>query len=269
MDFSQYSGTDSATAYSRLSIQALLDLSSVDFDNIEEVTHFAGNLISLGNAFGAINGASRLQSREAAVIYQTAKEWVNVMKARLEAMRPSDALMVIDSYEIMYRIANWTSRRPCEIDRVKLAAFDAMIRGDKRVDEYMMFRVIRRAISQSERVFFDRPLTWSCIKESQWYTEAKSGFDTTKLSDYDILCRTTILLESDLFAFEGNQQLDFKRQLFDITRHYLDNYEATDVKTHLTLGQYLYACAKFLTEEEFEGYRERIEGKCWITSSIA
>lgn len=237
-------------------IQTLLNLSSANFDKVDEVNRFAGNLINLGNSLGAINDSKRLQSQEAVAIYQAAKGWVNTVKNRLLSMPSSDAVRIIDSYEIMYRIANWTSEKPVEIDNVKLAAFEALVRGDKKVDEYIMFRLIRKAIRQREEAFLGKPLKWSCLKEDQWHKEAKAGFDRTKLSDYDILNRASILLESDLYAFEGSQQLDFKRQLFDNTRHYLDNYDATDSKTQFAAEQYLYASAKFLTEEEFERYNE-------------
>lgn len=239
-------------------IQTLLDLSSVDFDKVDEVNRFAGNLINFGSSLGAIGGPTRIQSKEGIAIYQAAKGWVEAVKNRLLTMSPSDAVCVIDTYEIMYRIVNRTSVKPVEIDNVKLAAFDAMIRGDKNVDEYIMFRLIRNAISHREKAFLDKPLTWSCIKEEQWHKEAKAGFVQTELSDYDILNRTSILLESDLYAFEGRQQMDFKRQLFNCTRHYLDNYDATDSKTQFAVEQYLYASDKFLTTEEFDNLRRKI-----------
>lgn len=242
----------------RNQIQTFLNLSSVNFEKVDEVNRFAGNLINLGNSLGAINDSKRLQSQEAVAIYQAAKGWVNTVKNRLPLMTLSDAVRVIGTYEIMYRIANWTSAKPIEIDNVKLAAFDAMIHGDKNVDEYIMFRLIRKAIRQREKVFLGKPLKWSCLKEDQWHKEAKTGFDRTKLSDYDILNRTSILLESDLYAFEGRRQQDFKHQLFNSTRHYLDNYDTTDSKTQFAAEQYLYASAKFLTEEEFDKYHSQV-----------
>lgn len=63
-------------------------------------------------------------------------------------MSLADTERVIDTYEIMYQIVNWTSAKLIEIDNVKLTAFDAMIHGDKNVDEYIMFRLIHKAIRQ-------------------------------------------------------------------------------------------------------------------------
>lgn len=242
-------------------IQPLLDISSVDFENVGEINCFAGNLINLGNSIGVVAGTARLQTEDAMAIYQIAKEWVDTVKMRLRSMSPADAVRVIDAYEIMYRIANRTSVKPDEIDRVKLTVFDAMIRGDRNVDEYIMFRLIRKAVCQRKKAFLDKPLKWSCLREDQWYKEAKAGFYRIKLSDYDILNRASILLESDLYAFEGSQQLNFKRKLFNSTRHYLDNYDATDPQTQFAIEQYLYASAKFLTAEELERYRNTLKEK--------
>lgn len=125
----------------------------------------------------------------------------------------SDAVRILDSYGIMYRIANRGPVKPIGIDSVKLAAFEALIRGEKNNDEYIMFRLISKTIRIREKNFLGKPLKWSCLKEYQWHKETKEGFDRTKLSDYDIINRTSILLESDRYVFEGSHQLDFKRQI--------------------------------------------------------
>ena len=47
------------------------------------------------------------------------------------AMSLGESLRLIDTYEIMYRIAYWTSPNAEEVNKIKLAAFDATIHGDK------------------------------------------------------------------------------------------------------------------------------------------
>ena len=88
-----------------------------------------------------------------------------------------------------------------------------MIHGDKDVDEYIMFRTIRKAVSQRDKAFFDKPLSWSCMALERWYKEAVKGYDNTMLSDYDIQSRINILLESDLYAYAGSNQDEFKQRL--------------------------------------------------------
>lgn len=92
----------------------------------------------------------------------------------------------------MHRIAFGSSPNVEEINRLKLEAFDAMIHGDKEVDEYIMFRVIRTAVRQRNKAFLDKPLTWSCLVLERWHKEAVDGFDNTKLTDYDIQSRVNI-----------------------------------------------------------------------------
>lgn len=194
-------------------IQSALDLSLVNFNKIEEVAEYAGRLIELGNSLGVLSDEKRLQSREAIAIYQAAKGWVNAVKKQMLAMSPAESLRLIDIYEIMHRIAYWTSPNAEEMNRIKLTAFDAMIHGDKDVDEYIMFRTIRKAVSQRDKAFFDKPLSWSCMALERWYKEAFAGFDKATLSDYDIQSRINILLESDLYAYAGSNQDQFKQRL--------------------------------------------------------
>lgn len=216
----------------------VLDLSTVDFNNVDEINGFAYALINAGNSIGLYLSATPLQSREAIQIYQTAKGWTNTVRRQLSTMRPGDALRLIDSYEFMHRIAFQCPAKPEELNKVKLAAFDAMIHGDKSVDEYIMFRAIRNAVRQRDKAFFDKPLTWSCISEERWHKEALLGFDRTRLSDYDIINRVTILLESDLYAYEGRNQDQFKKSLAEQYLHYLDGYTSPDRRTENALENF-------------------------------
>lgn len=102
-------------------IQSSLNLSPVNFNNIEEVAGFAGRLMHLGNSLGVLSGDKRLQSREAIAIYQAVK-----------------------------------------------------------------------------------------------------GFDKTKLSGYDIQSRVKILLDADLYAYEGRKQGAFKKLLAEQYNYYLE-----------------------------------------------
>lgn len=131
-----------------------LDLSSVHFDNVDEVNDFAVRLMEIVNSLGVMSDEKRLQSSEAIAIYQAAKGWVNtVKKPKMLTMSPGESLRLIDIYEIMHQIAFRTSPNAEETNRIKLAAFNAMIHGDKNVDEYVMFRVIRNEVSNGAKHF--------------------------------------------------------------------------------------------------------------------
>ena len=215
---------------------AAIDLSTVDFSDVDEINDCAYKLINVGNSIGIFLSATPLQSREAMQVYQVARRWVNTVKRQLQIMQSAVAMRLVESYEIMHRLAFNTSAKNEELNGIKLAAFDAMIHGDREVDEYIMFRVIRNAVRQREKVFLDKPLTWSCITEERWFKEAIQGFDHTKLSDYDIISRITILLESDLFAYEGSNRDQFKQTLVNQHRHYLEGYTTPDRRTENALN---------------------------------
>ncbi|MDE6120386.1 MAG: hypothetical protein K2F63_01205, partial [Muribaculaceae bacterium] len=215
-----------------------MDLSSVDFEKVDSILDFSDLLMRAGNSIGIFESPTPLQCREATILYQTAKEWVNAVKRQLRTMSPADALYVIDTYEIIHYIAYRTPASAAETNHVRLSAFDAMIHGDRNVDCYVMFRAIRNAVRQREKAFFDKPLTWSCITEERWHKEAVEGFDLTSLSDYDILSRVVILLESDLFAYEGSRQDQFKQHLAMQYSHYLNGYEAPDRRTSIALNNF-------------------------------
>ena len=159
-------------------------------------------------------------------------------------------MRLTDSYEFMHRIAFQCPAKPEELNKVKLAAFDAMIHGDKSVDEYVMFRAIRNAVRQRDKAFFDKPLTWSCISEERWHKEAVSGFDRTRLSDYDIISRVTILLESDLYAYEGRNQDQFKKSLAEQYSYYLDGFTAYDRRTEISLENFRCISTRYLLSKE-------------------
>lgn len=248
------------------------DLAAIDFSDVDMVNRAAGEILRIGAAVGAFGGLTPKQSVPAMAVYRAAREWVEGVRRQLPAMPAADALRVVDAFEAMHRIAFWTSADPALTARIKLAAFEAMMAGDSRVDQYIMFRLIRKGAGRRESAFLDRPLAWSCDREQQWYAEASMALKSPApghpdacaapdayaapeagagLTDYDILSRAAILLRADLHAYEGARQDEFKRRLFDLTRHYLDRPAPADPRTRRALGQYVDACADYLTDAEF------------------
>lgn len=220
-------------------IQTPLNLSSVDFDNVDNVTESASQMLASANELGLFMSQTSRQSREAMRLVGEATAWISNVRKQIDSYPVGKALALIDVYDLLHRV---TYRRPADrgfVNDIILRAFEARIHGDTSVDEYMLYRAIRSGIGRKDKAFFNRPLQWFCLTEESWYNEAVNGYDRSRLSDYDILNRATILLETDLFAFEGSNQTAFKRRLLNSTRHYLDNYTAPDPKTHLAVNRYL------------------------------
>lgn len=216
----------------------LSDIATADFDIIDEVIGAASQTIEKAHELGLFMSKSSRQSSEAISLIGETTVWINNVKRRIDSYSAADALRLADLFDFMHRIA---SQRPADttfINRIILRAFDARIHGDKTVDEYILYRAIRAAVNRRDKAFLGRPLDWLCISEEQWYNEASLGYEHTTLSAYDIINRTSILLESDLFVYEGLNQMEFKRQLAENTRRYLDNPDANDTKMRFGVGLY-------------------------------
>lgn len=223
----------------RNQIQTPLNLSSVDFDNVDNVTESASQMLASANELGLFMSQTPRQSINARRFVEDATVWISNVRKQIDSYPVGKALALIDVYDLLHRV---TYRRPADrgfVNGIILRAFEARIHGDISVDEYVLYRAIRSGIGRKDKAFFDRPLQWLCLTEESWYNEAVKGYDRSRLSDYDILNRAAILLETDLFAFEGSNQTAFKRRLLNSTRHHLDNYTAPDPKTHLALNRYL------------------------------
>lgn len=228
-------------------IRTSFDLSSVDFDNVDNVTESASQMLASANELGLFMSQTSRQSVNARRFVEDATVWISNVRKQIDAYPIGKALALIDVYDLLYRI---TYQHPADrnfVNGIILKALEARIHGDKSVDEYELYRAIRSGIGRKDKAFFGRPLQWLCLTEESWYNEAVNGYDRSRLSDYDILNRAAILLETDLFAFEGSNQTDFKRRLLNSTRHYLHNYTAPDPKTHLALNRYLSISADLST----------------------
>lgn len=228
-------------------IRIPLDLSSVDFDNVDVVTESASQMLSSANELGLFMTQTSRQSVNARRFVEDATVWILNVRKQIDSYPVGKALALIYVYDLLYRV---TYQRPADrgfVNGIILKALEARIHGDTTVDEYELYRAIRSGIDRKDKAFFGRPLQWLCLTEESWYNEAIKGYDRSRLSDYDILNRAAILLETDLFAFEGSNQTAFKHRLLNTTRHYLDNYTAPDPKTHLALHRFLYTSADLST----------------------
>lgn len=228
-------------------IRASFDLSSVDFDNIDVVTESASQMLASANELGLFMTQTSRQSLNAKRFVEDATVWISNVRKQIDAYPIGKALALIDVYDLLHRV---TYQRPADrsfVNGIILKAFEERIHGDRSVDEYELYRAIRSGIGRKDKAFFGRPLQWLCLTEESWYNEAVKGYDRSRLSDYDILNRAAILLETDLFAFEGSNQTAFKHRLINSTRHYLDNYTAPDPKTHVALNRYLSTSADLST----------------------
>lgn len=215
------------------------------FDSVDKAIEEATRIFARANELKLFLSDASWQTLEVRKLVGRAAGWINTVRKRLDSYSAGEALKLTEAYDLMQRIA---FKQPADknfINKIILHAFEAMIHGDKDVDEYMMYKAISRAVSQREKDFFDKPLTWICLCLDIWYKQAIDGFDRTKLTDYDILSRVNILLEADLTAYEGRHQQQFKQHLFARHRHYLDHRPATDRRMTATVKDLLILSYQF------------------------
>lgn len=97
------------------------------FESIEEASRILNRADNL-RLF--MNDTSR-QSREAGEVVRLASEWVRMVEGRFNSLTSGDALLLVDHYDRLHRLA---FRLPADkgiLDRIILSAFDARIHGDK------------------------------------------------------------------------------------------------------------------------------------------
>ncbi|MDE6489323.1 MAG: hypothetical protein K2L46_08590 [Paramuribaculum sp.] len=238
--------------------RGLLDIGLIDFNDPYDIGGFVALIVQTGAALGMTMPDFR-PSRESNEIRQLANRLVRKLDGLIPAMPSGNALLLVSAYDLAHRLAYLEPADRRFINRTVLRAFDARIAGDNTVDEYALFHEIRRAVSRRDAEFLDKPLLWSCLREEQWHKEACDGFDRERLSEYDIINRVTILLECDLFAYEGRRQERFKKRLFDSHRHYLENYGTADRRMPYAVNDFFMASCEYLTDREFTACRQHLD----------
>lgn len=191
-----------------------------------------------------LNDTSR-QSREAIEIVRLASEWVKTVESGFNSYTPGDALLLTDHYDLMHRVAFRLPADKKVLDRIILRAFDARIHGDKSVDEYILYKAVERRIWQREKAFLDKPLTWLSLSLGEWHKQALKGFDHAELSDYDIISRVNILLNTDLTAFEGRNQQSFKQRLFNRHRRFLNYVDSANLLMTCALNDFRHLSTRY------------------------
>lgn len=236
------------------------DINIVDFTDPEDIGGFVSLICQLASNAGMMMHGFR-PSRDSNELRQTARMAVQRLDRTMPAMPASDAFAAIRPYDMAHRLAYAVGADAAKLNQYILKAFELMIRGDRDVDEYAMFREIRRGVARHDQAYSGKPMEWLCIAEERWHSDFAHGRQTELLTAYDALCRAAILLQSDLFAYEGNGQLRYKQSLFERYSHYLDHHDTSDRRMLTALEHFLNASGRFMTTEKFMEYHNRLESE--------
>ncbi len=91
----------------------------------------------------------------------------------LPLMPPAKALEVIDCYDLLHRIALGKPAARRILNYYTLQALQTRIKGDKTVDQFVLFSRIRTALRHKDPDFRGQPVEWYSATLSRWYREAK------------------------------------------------------------------------------------------------
>lgn len=189
----------------------LPDITAVDFTAPAAVILLATRLSEAAAQLSMAEQGSR-PTRESAALRQTAARAFRRLDDAIPRMTVADAFNCTGAYDLLHRFGYSTGADPDALRHYTLRAFESMIRGDRTVDQYAMYRAIRQAVRRRDTAYLDRPLQWLLIVEERWYLEARNGFPAD-LPEADIAARIRILLDADLMPYEGRNQSAFKQQL--------------------------------------------------------
>ena len=227
------------------------DVGMVDFNDPMDVESYVGLMIQAGNELDAFMPDFRPTAAWIRV-RKTAKEVTGRLEALFPSMSPAQKMMCETAYDLAHRIAYYSPADQSILNKHLLEAFDARIHGDKTVDKYVLHRCIDRRLFQRDKAFFDKPLVWTSYCMSDWFKSQDK-----RKSDYDQISQTTILLDSRLGAYVSGNPEQYKKELFNRNRRYLDR-TYSDVRELMALDKLLFSSLRYLSGEEFDRYRSSI-----------
>ena len=196
------------------------------------------------------------------LVRRESKDWLKAVRKQIDTMSVGDALKLLGTYDSVHRVAYGTPADPTFLNRYTMAAFESRIRGNKEVDPYILYRQINAGIARRDPLYLGRPLQWSTTVLDRWYkdiTGANTGTSscgTTTVSRevegatlYDHLQKAAILMETDLWAYEGANQKVFKQQLYDKYRTLFYIFSENDSETRTSIRQFLVSSRHFVQKE--------------------
>lgn len=234
-----------------------IDITQVDFNDTRDIEGFAILIFTMANRLRLFMPATG-NTPEKLELQKYAKTWIGRVEDNIPALSAGDSLTIIGVYDLVHRIAFNRAANGNYINKHKLNAFDAYLRGDKTVNQYALQQAVSLEIRRGNKVFMDKPLQWECRCLDRWHKQFRFGKSFDQMSDYDTIQRVKSLLDSDLWAFETRNESSFKQKLFDNHRHYLDETERLDITALTALDNFLCSSARYLAPGEFYAYEESI-----------
>ncbi|MBD5274446.1 MAG: hypothetical protein HDS36_06345 [Bacteroides sp.] len=248
----------------------------IDFSSSEEAIRYAMLLCIASREAAALIPSGNLSSITR--IRRSSRQWIEKAEQSLPGYTPGEALETIVAYDFIHRLAYNAAPIPDLIDRHVLRAFEAMLQGDSTINKFTLFRRITFGLRRKSPLYTGRPLKWQSHQLARWHKEIKNNLNhqgdinnPNNQSNKEDIEKISILLESDLFPFEGTNEAAFKQTLFSAHRHLLDQTkeildqakEKSQGNSRLSLlrslEHLLFRSIPYLPEPEYLQYKTEIE----------
>lgn len=241
----------------------------IDFSSSEEAIRYAMLLCIASREAATLIPSGNLSSITR--IRRSSRQWIEKAEQSLPGYTPGEALETIVAYDFIHRLAYNATPIPDLIDRHVLRAFEAMLQGDPAINKFTLFRRISFGLRRKSPLYTGRPLKWQSHQLARWHKEIKNNLNhqgdinnPNNQSNKEDIEKISILLESDLFPFEGTNEVAFKQTLFSTHRHLLDQAtEKSQGNSRLSLlrslEHLLFHSIPYLPEPEYLQYKTEIE----------
>ena len=248
----------------------------IDFSSSEEAIRYAMLLCIASREAAALIPSGNLSSITR--IRRSSRQWIEKAEQSLPGYTPGEALETIVAYDFIHRLAYNAAPIPDLIDRHVLRAFEAMLQGDDTINKFTLFRRITFGLRRKSPLYTGRPLKWQSHQLARWHKEIKNNLNHQRdintpnnQTNKEDIEKISILLESDLFPFEGTNEAVFKQTLFSTHRHLLDQAkeildqakEKSQGNSRLSLlrslEHLLFRSIPYLPEPEYLQYKTEIE----------
>ena len=248
----------------------------IDFSYSEEAIRYAMLLCIASREAAALIPSGNLSSITR--IRRSSRQWIEKAEQSLPGYTPGEALETIVAYDFIHRLAYNAAPIPDLIDRHVLRAFEAMLQGDDTINKFTLFRRITFGLRRKSPLYTGRPLKWQSHQLARWHKEIKNNLNHQRdintpnnQTNKEDIEKISILLESDLFPFEGTNEAVFKQTLFSTHRHLLDQakeiLDQTKEKSQgnsrlsllRSLEHLLFRSIPYLPEPEYLQYKTEIE----------
>lgn len=211
----------------------LKEIDTLDFRNAELTGDFGNLFIICANQLGW-GIKAEIAAPVRSEMLKIGKKWLIGVKINQRHYSPAEGLTILSVQDLIYRIVWNAVPDPKDAFVVVNKALEAYIHGDMNVDIYLLYQLIENGLYCDRNRYIGKPLEWLSIMLERWHKEFCTGryFDPKSLkiydskskekADSDILNRVAILLDSNLSAYVQDQ-MSFKKHLFDNHRHYVDD----------------------------------------------